>query len=109
MKKDPPDRVRLRGEVAAQDCHTSSDPTVWEERQNIGADRPPIRKTWEPATLSAKITFPGGRGDLLRGGFAGKDTSTLRIKEENGEKKLYFDATGSGASELVTAGSESKA
>jgi ATP-dependent Clp protease ATP-binding subunit ClpC len=47
--------------------------------------------------------------DLLRGGFAGKDTITVRVKEENGEKKLYFDATGSGTSELVTAGSEAKA
>jgi ATP-dependent Clp protease ATP-binding subunit ClpC len=46
--------------------------------------------------------------DLLRGGFVGKDTITMRVKEENGEKKLYFDATSTGTPELVGAGSEAK-
>jgi ATP-dependent Clp protease ATP-binding subunit ClpC len=42
--------------------------------------------------------------DLLRGGFAGKDTITVRVTEANGEKKLLFDATGSpNTAELVTA------
>jgi ATP-dependent Clp protease ATP-binding subunit ClpC len=31
---------------------------------------------------------------LLRGDFAGKDTITVRVAEEEGEKKLAFDATG---------------
>src|SRR5215472_299196 len=46
--------------------------------------------------------------DLLHGHFVGKDTITVRVKEENGEKKLFLDATGAGASELVGAGSEVK-
>ena len=45
---------------------------------------------------------------LLHGEFAGKDTITVRAKEENGEKKLYFDATATGSQELVGAGSEAK-
>ncbi|HEY7425958.1 MAG TPA: ATP-dependent Clp protease ATP-binding subunit, partial [Gemmataceae bacterium] len=47
--------------------------------------------------------------DLLRGGFTGKDTITVRVREDNGEKKLFFDATSTAAPELVTAGSEAKA
>jgi ATP-dependent Clp protease ATP-binding subunit ClpC len=46
--------------------------------------------------------------DLLRGGFAGKDTITVRTREENGEKKLYFDATTTHTPELVGAGTEQK-
>jgi ATP-dependent Clp protease ATP-binding subunit ClpC len=46
--------------------------------------------------------------DLLHGRFTGKDTITVRVGEENGEKKLYFDATTTTTSELVTAGSEVK-
>jgi ATP-dependent Clp protease ATP-binding subunit ClpC len=46
--------------------------------------------------------------DLLRGGFAGKDTITVRVREEGGEKKLYFDATAAAAPELVAAGTEAK-
>jgi ATP-dependent Clp protease ATP-binding subunit ClpC len=30
---------------------------------------------------------------LLQGAFQGKDTITVRVREENGEKKSYFDAT----------------
>jgi ATP-dependent Clp protease ATP-binding subunit ClpC len=47
--------------------------------------------------------------DLLRGGFAGKDTITVRTREEAGEKKLYFDSTSAATPELVGAGSEAKA
>ncbi len=46
--------------------------------------------------------------DLLRGTFEGKDTITVRVKEENGEKKLSFDATTTATPELVGAGSEAK-
>jgi ATP-dependent Clp protease ATP-binding subunit ClpC len=46
--------------------------------------------------------------DLLHGRFAGKDTVTVRVREENGEKKLYFDATTTGTPELIAAGSEAK-
>jgi ATP-dependent Clp protease ATP-binding subunit ClpC len=47
--------------------------------------------------------------DLLRGSFTGKDTITVRVREEGGEKKLYFDATTTGGTpELVAAGSEVK-
>jgi ATP-dependent Clp protease ATP-binding subunit ClpC len=47
--------------------------------------------------------------DLLHGLFAGKDTITVRTKEENGEKKLFFEATTtSSAPELVGSGSENK-
>jgi ATP-dependent Clp protease ATP-binding subunit ClpC len=46
--------------------------------------------------------------ELLRGAYAGKDTITVRVREENGEKKLYFDATATGSQELVGAGSEAK-
>src|SRR5207237_6505696 len=31
--------------------------------------------------------------DLLRGVFAGKDTITVRVQEEDGKKRLMFDAT----------------
>jgi ATP-dependent Clp protease ATP-binding subunit ClpC len=41
--------------------------------------------------------------DLLRGTFAGKDTITVRVREEGGEKKLFFEATTT-APELVAAG-----
>jgi ATP-dependent Clp protease ATP-binding subunit ClpC len=47
--------------------------------------------------------------DLLRGSFAGKDTITVRVREEAGEKKLYFDATTTATPELIGAGSEAKA
>jgi ATP-dependent Clp protease ATP-binding subunit ClpC len=46
--------------------------------------------------------------DLLRGTFAGKDTITVRLRDENGEKKLYFDATTTNTPELVAAGDEAK-
>jgi ATP-dependent Clp protease ATP-binding subunit ClpC len=46
--------------------------------------------------------------DLLRGYFTGKDTITVRVHEEGGEKKLYFDATTTATPELVGAGSEAK-
>jgi ATP-dependent Clp protease ATP-binding subunit ClpC len=47
--------------------------------------------------------------ELLKGAFVGKDTLTVKVKEEEGEKKLYFDATsGTPVQELVTAGGESK-
>ncbi len=46
--------------------------------------------------------------DLLHGRFTGKDTVTVRVREEGGEKKLYFDATSTAAPELVGAGSEAK-
>ncbi len=48
--------------------------------------------------------------DLLRGCFVGKDTITVQTREENGEKRLYFDTTTTPpAPELVAAGSEEKA
>jgi len=40
---------------------------------------------------------------LLQGTFHGKDTIEVKVREENGEKKLYFDAT-STKPELVAAG-----
>jgi ATP-dependent Clp protease ATP-binding subunit ClpC len=46
--------------------------------------------------------------ELLRGTFAGKDMITVRVVEENGEKKLIFDATGPITAELVGAASEVK-
>jgi ATP-dependent Clp protease ATP-binding subunit ClpC len=45
--------------------------------------------------------------DLLRGSFAGKDTINVVVREEGGEKKLTFEATGgtgAPAGELVAAG-----
>ena len=47
--------------------------------------------------------------ELLKGAFQGKETITVRVHEVDGEKKLFFDATGPApASELVGAGSENK-
>src|SRR5438477_5447424 len=47
--------------------------------------------------------------ELLKGGFKGKDTITVRVQEVEGEKKLFFDATSTAAAgELDGAGSESK-
>jgi ATP-dependent Clp protease ATP-binding subunit ClpC len=46
--------------------------------------------------------------ELLKGGFAGKDTITVRVGEVGGEKKLVFDATGTAPPELVAAGGEAK-
>ncbi|HTU22051.1 MAG TPA: ATP-dependent Clp protease ATP-binding subunit [Gemmataceae bacterium] len=46
--------------------------------------------------------------DLLHGRFVGKDTITVRAGEENGEKKVYFDATTTGTPELVAAAGEGK-
>src|SRR5579885_3044222 len=46
--------------------------------------------------------------DLLHGRFAGKDTVTVRAREEGGEKKLFFDATTTATPELVGAGTEAK-
>jgi ATP-dependent Clp protease ATP-binding subunit ClpC len=46
--------------------------------------------------------------DLLRGSFVGKDTITVRVGEENGEKKTYFDVTSTAAPELVAVGGEEK-
>jgi ATP-dependent Clp protease ATP-binding subunit ClpC len=42
--------------------------------------------------------------DLLRGNFTGKDTINVLVREEAGEKKLYFDAVSTGRGELVGAG-----
>ncbi len=43
--------------------------------------------------------------DLLRGTFHGKDTITVKVKEdEEKKKKLYFEATSSSPSELIPAG-----
>jgi ATP-dependent Clp protease ATP-binding subunit ClpC len=44
---------------------------------------------------------------LLKGNFQGKDTVTVRVHEEEGEKKLLFEATSgnAGTGELVGAGS----
>jgi ATP-dependent Clp protease ATP-binding subunit ClpC len=42
--------------------------------------------------------------DLLRGTFAGKDLITVVVREENGEKKLFFEAVKTGEGELVGAG-----
>jgi ATP-dependent Clp protease ATP-binding subunit ClpC len=42
--------------------------------------------------------------DLLRGTFAGKDTINVVVREENGEKKLSFEAVTTGRGELVGAG-----
>src|SRR5436309_1331507 len=44
--------------------------------------------------------------ELLKGNFAGKDTITVKVHEVDGEKKLYFDATGATAPELVATGGE---
>jgi len=41
--------------------------------------------------------------DLLRGSFQGKDTITVRVTEEDGKKRLLFDATKSQPAELVAA------
>jgi ATP-dependent Clp protease ATP-binding subunit ClpC len=48
--------------------------------------------------------------ELLKGAFQGKETVTVKVKEVEGEKKLYFDATTGPAAqpELVTAGTENK-
>jgi ATP-dependent Clp protease ATP-binding subunit ClpC len=46
--------------------------------------------------------------NLLHGAFAGKDTITVRVTEQDGEKTLAFEASGTAAPELVGAGSESK-
>jgi ATP-dependent Clp protease ATP-binding subunit ClpC len=45
---------------------------------------------------------------LLQGSFTGKDTITVRVQEVEGEKKLQFDASGTGSPELVGAGGEGK-
>jgi ATP-dependent Clp protease ATP-binding subunit ClpC len=46
---------------------------------------------------------------LLNGSFAGKETITVKVHEVDGEKKLFFEATGgSGSPELVTTGGEGK-
>jgi ATP-dependent Clp protease ATP-binding subunit ClpC len=42
--------------------------------------------------------------ELLRGTFADKDTLTARVGEVDGEKKILFEATSTGTSELVTTG-----
>jgi ATP-dependent Clp protease ATP-binding subunit ClpC len=42
--------------------------------------------------------------DLLRGNFTGKDTINVLVREEGGEKKLYFEAVNTGRGELVGAG-----
>src|SRR2546423_10726461 len=46
--------------------------------------------------------------DLLRGVFAGKDTITVRVHEVEGEKKVFFESTGTAAPELVGAIKEGK-
>jgi ATP-dependent Clp protease ATP-binding subunit ClpC len=47
--------------------------------------------------------------EMLRGGFAGKDRILVKVVEENGEKKVVFEAQGAGSPELVGAGGEQKA
>jgi ATP-dependent Clp protease ATP-binding subunit ClpC len=49
--------------------------------------------------------------DLLRGSFEGKDTITVKVKEVDGEKKVYFEATNGPAPqpELVGAGAGGEA
>ena len=42
--------------------------------------------------------------DLLRGVFAGKDAINVLVREEGGEKKLFFEAVTTGHPELVGAG-----
>jgi ATP-dependent Clp protease ATP-binding subunit ClpC len=42
--------------------------------------------------------------DLLRGAFAGKDVINVLVREEAGEKKLFFEAVTTGQGELVGAG-----
>jgi ATP-dependent Clp protease ATP-binding subunit ClpC len=42
--------------------------------------------------------------DLLRGTFHGKDTINVVVREENGEQKLFFEATNSKQPELAGAG-----
>jgi ATP-dependent Clp protease ATP-binding subunit ClpC len=50
--------------------------------------------------------------ELLKGAFQGKETITVRVKEADGDKKLWFDATAGteppATPELVSAGTESK-
>jgi ATP-dependent Clp protease ATP-binding subunit ClpC len=46
--------------------------------------------------------------ELLRGTYAGKDTITVRVKEENEEKKLDFDASGAPAEQGILAASDVK-
>lgn len=46
--------------------------------------------------------------ELLRGGFAGKDTITAQVVEVEGEKKIRFEGTTAGSPELVGAGGEAK-
>ncbi len=47
--------------------------------------------------------------ELLKGGFEGKDTITVRVQEVDGDKKLVFDASnGATPPELVAAGTENK-
>jgi ATP-dependent Clp protease ATP-binding subunit ClpC len=41
--------------------------------------------------------------ELLKGSFVGKDTITVRVREQDGEKRLWFDATGTASPELVSA------
>ena len=45
---------------------------------------------------------------LLHGTFTGKDTITVRVIEQDGEKVLTFEPSGTVAPELVAAGSENK-
>jgi len=47
--------------------------------------------------------------ELLRGGFAGKDTITVHVYEVNGEKKVRFETSNSSPTpELATASTEAK-
>ncbi len=46
--------------------------------------------------------------ELLRGNFAGKDTITVRVQEINGEKKLFFEPSGTQAPEELVASGEQK-
>src|SRR5262249_18294304 len=43
---------------------------------------------------------------LLKGNFQGKDTITVRVQEEEGEKKLAFEPSNGATRELVGAGAE---
>lgn len=46
--------------------------------------------------------------NLLHGAFDGKTTITVRVKEDAGEKKLTFEASGTATPELVGAGGQGK-
>jgi ATP-dependent Clp protease ATP-binding subunit ClpC len=46
--------------------------------------------------------------ELLRGTYAGRDTITVRVKQEGDERKLEFDATGAAPEHAIVAAGEAK-